>query len=131
MLFRSDFFGAPNTIAKIATAVAWTECEDWFAELMITLKHNRDLLTSWANSHDLAYVAPEGTYLGWFDLGKTRIGSEPEAQVALLEKSKVRLGVGSDFSQFTELDTHSWVRINLATSTSNLEEILERITAQL
>lgn len=129
--FPTDFFGAPNTIAKIATAVAWTECEDWFTELMITLKHNRELLTSWATSHDLPYVAPEGTYLGWFDLGKTRIGSEPEAQVALLEKSKVRLGVGSDFSQFTELDTHSWVRINLATSTSNLEEILKRITAQL
>jgi len=44
-----------------------------------------------------------------------------------LENAKVRLATGSDYTKHTDIDTHSWARLNFATNEENLREILKRI----
>ena len=59
-----DYFGQPSTLSRVATVAAWTESDDWLAELLGLLARNRDLITTWA--HDIGvtdYHAPEATYL--------------------------------------------------------------------
>jgi cystathionine beta-lyase len=77
------------------------------------------------------YHAPEATYLAWLDLSLTKAGAAPEATEYILEHAKVRLATGSDYSQRTVIDTHSWVRLNFATNEETLREILKRVGSVL
>ncbi len=128
-----DYFGAPNTIGKVATAVAWSECDDWLDDLNEQLATNRAMINEWVDTFDgkVKYHAPEATYLAWLDLSLTKAGAAPEATEYILEHAKVRLATGSDYSQHTVIDTHSWVRLNFATSEENLQEILKRVGSVL
>ena len=128
-----DYFGAPNTIGKIATAVAWTDCDDWLDDLNEQLATNRAIINEWVDTFDgkVKYHAPEATYLAWLDLSLTKAGAAPEATEYILEHAKVRLATGSDYSQHTVIDTHSWVRLNFATNEETLREILRRVGSVL
>ena len=124
-----DYFGAPNTLGKVATAVAWSECDEWLLELNEQLAKNRAIIDEWVATFDgkVKYHAPEATYLAWLDLSCTKAGATPEATEYILENAKVRLATGSDYTKHTDIDTHSWVRLNFATNEENLREILKRI----
>jgi len=124
-----DYFGAPNTLGKVATAVAWSECDEWLLELNEQLAKNRAIIDEWVATFDgkVKYHAPEATYLAWLDLSRTKAGAAPEATEYILENAKVRLATGSDYTKHTDIDTHSWVRLNFATNEENLREILKRI----
>ena len=124
-----DYFGAPNTLGKVATAVAWSQCDDWLVELNEQLTKNREIVDEWVATFDgkVKYHAPEATYLAWLDLSRTKAGAAPEAADYIIENAKVRLATGSDYTLHTEIDTHSWVRLNFATSEENLREILRRV----
>lgn len=128
-----DYFGAPNTLGKVATAVAWSECDDWLVELNEQLSRNRAIIDEWVTTFDgkVKYHAPEATYLAWLDLSRTKAGAAPEATEYILENAKVRLATGSDYTKHTDIDTHSWVRLNFATNEENLREILKRVGAVL
>lgn len=128
-----DYFGAPNTIGKVATAVAWTDCDEWLADLNQHLAHNRAIIDEWVAAFDgkVKYHAPEATYLAWLDLSRTKAGAAPEATEYILENAKVRLATGSDYTLHTSIDTHSWVRLNFATDEETLREILGRVGSVL
>jgi cysteine-S-conjugate beta-lyase len=106
-----------------ATVAAWSSRGTaWLGELLPYLAHGRDLVTRWAREHVPAapYGPPEGTYLAWLDLGL------PQAGRYLLEHARVALSGGPAFGA-----SHSFVRLNFATSHSVLEEILRRMAAAL
>ncbi|MFG1969354.1 MalY/PatB family protein [Nonomuraea fuscirosea] len=123
-----DFFGTPSILSRVATLAAWQRSEDWLAGLMRTLERNRRLIGEWAASlpWDPGYHSPQGTYLSWLDFTASPVGGdEPAARLERL--ARVKLSEGAEFSQHTTVDTAAFARLNFATSTPNLAEILDRL----
>ena len=118
--------GRPSRFGVDATIAAWTDAEEWLAEVMGYLEANRDTVTRWAASRPkIGYRVPEGTYLAWLDCRELKLPSTPYD--FFLESARVALGNGPDFGMAGE----GHVRLNFATSTEILEEILARMSHAL
>ena len=121
-----DFFGTPSIMSRLATVAAWRESAAWQRRTMEVLERNRRRITDWAQTHpEIGYVEPEATYLSWLDFSETTIGRDPAG--IILEKGRVQLSPGEDFTQLTDLDTSSYARLNFATTPDNLDTVLSRI----
>ena len=126
----TNLYGSPSGLSIVAHTAAWTESEEWLAEVMAVLSANRDTIAQWAARLGLTHHAPEATYLAWLGFGGTR-AARGEAAEYLENRAKVMLNPGSHFSRGTGLDTRSWARINFATTEGTLLEILDRIERSL
>lgn len=122
-----DVYGTPSTLSRIATVAAWREADDWLDRLRQVLAGNRQAIVDWAAMRpDLRFHAPEATYLAWVDFSRTGLrADDPSADILL--HGRARLSDGAEFSQFTDVETASFARINFATSPENLAEVLRRV----
>ena len=64
----------------------------------------------------------EATYLSWIDFAGTSIAAGPAA--AILERGRVMLNAGADFSRHTDLATTTFARLNFATDDVVLGRVL-------
>ena len=118
--------GRPSRFGVDATIAAWTDSEEWLATVMRYLESNRDAVSRWAASRpEVGYRAPEGTFLAWLDCRDLNLPGTPYD--FFLESAKVALGNGPDFG--TPGEQH--VRLNFATSTEILDQILARMSHAL
>lgn len=126
-----DYYGQPGIIGRAATVAAWTECDAWLADLMTLLSANRDVVAGWAdrNLGENACTPPEATYLAWLDVARRLPHPAPAAHIERL--GKVKLVEGAEFSDTTTMDTSGFVRLNFATDTATLTEILRRMETAL
>jgi cystathionine beta-lyase len=124
-----DYFGQPSILSRVATVAAWRENDSWLTRLMHQLTENRALVTEWAQSlfGQGSFHPPQATYLAWLGLVGTSSGPEP---AKYLERAKVKLSEGTEFSQGTAANTSSFARLNFATSADNLRRIFTRITQE-
>jgi cysteine-S-conjugate beta-lyase len=125
-----DFFGTPSVLSQVATVAAWRESDAWLTDLMRTLEQNRRLIADWAVTlpWNPRYHSPQGTYLSWLDFTDRSITAPAEH---LERVAKVKLSEGAEFSRHTTVDTAAFARLNFATSTSNLLEVLDRIATAM
>jgi cysteine-S-conjugate beta-lyase len=121
----AGFLPHPGGLAFAAAQAAYTECEDWVAELLPYLRANRDFAVDYVQKHfpDVGITCPEATYLAWLDWRKASIGDKPFD--FFLEKARVAFGDGAIFGKAGE----GFVRLNLGTQRSVLAEALERVRA--
>lgn len=125
-----DYFGTPSVLSRVATVAAWRHGQSWHAKTMAVLEQNRRRIRQWADTHpELGYHDPEATYLSWIDFGRTALANDPAAHI--LERGRVQLSGGADFTQHTELDTAAFARLNFATTPALLEQILDRCDTAL
>lgn len=125
-----DYFGTPSVLSRIATVAAWQDSGDWHRSVLRLLTGNRERVTAWARSHPgLDYVPPEATYLAWLGFARTGLPGPPAP--ALLKRARVHLSAGDEFTQHTPVPSSSFARLNFATSTDVLDEILHRLDAAL
>lgn len=125
-----DYFGTPSVLSRIATVAAWEHGDGWRRQTLSLLERNRRRVRLWADSHpELRYHEPEATYLSWLGFGRTPLAGDPAAQI--LERGRVQLSAGADFSQHTDVDTAGFARLNFATTPAVLEEILARTDTAL
>ena len=120
-------FGGPNVLAQEAALAALTQCDDWLDSVLGYLKHNRDVLAGFVQTHlpGVTMNLPEATYLAWLDMRGAGLGDEPAK--ALVERAKVGLNEGATFGR----GGAGHVRLNFATSTEILQQGLDRIRAAL
>ena len=125
-----DYFGTPSVLSRIATVAAWRESDDWQQSVLRLLTHNRDRVTEWAAGHpELGYRPPEATYLAWLDFARAGLPVAPAAE--MLKQARVHLSAGAEFTQHTPVASDSFARLNFATTTAVLDEILHRIDTAL
>ncbi len=112
--------GIGNIFGLEALKSAYNKCEEWYFELLDTLKKNRDFVVHFIKTKMplLECFTPEATYLLWIDCSKTGLENP---QKFFLEKAKVYLNDGKDFGD------PKFVRLNFATSIDILKEALERM----
>ena len=117
----------PNIFAAGIMEAAYTQCDDWIEQVNAYLDENYEFLKKYLekNMPELEVIPSEGTYMAWVQTEKLQISPE-ELEKFFIEDAKVSVYMGSRYGKHTD----SFIRINIATSRSYLQEALERIRAQ-
>lgn len=115
--------GGPSALSMAATEAAWRAGAAWLDAVMAQLQKNRETVAGFV-ARELPAVKlcpPQATYLAWLDCSALKL--PVPATKFFLDKAKVGLSPGSDFSSFTQ----DFARLNFATSPEILDEILSRM----
>lgn len=116
-----------SLLGGFATAIAYSEGEEWLDGVLKTLDSNRyflrDLLTK--KIPEVRYRVPNCTYLAWLDFEALNLGRNPSE--VLLSRGRVALSPGKTFSP----KTASFVRLNFATSPEILTEAVDRMVVAI
>tara|TARA_B100000085_G_C18509459_1_gene499000 strand:+ start:318 stop:1406 length:1089 start_codon:yes stop_codon:yes gene_type:complete len=119
--FPEHYFGQPSSFGAAATVAAWESGEPWLRNILMQLHENRDFLIKAFAETNIKMDSPQATYLAWLNFSNTNISKAPSK--VILQKGRVALEPGSKFG----LQSHSFARLNFATSPELLESIVERI----
>lgn len=117
----------PNIFATGIMEAAYTQCDEWIEQVNAYLDENYEFLKKYLekNMPELEVIPSEGTYMAWVQTERLQISPE-ELEKFFIEDAKVSVYMGSRYGKHTD----SFIRINIATSRSYLQEALERIRAQ-
>ena len=115
--------GKVNRFGVEATVAAWSNCRDWFQQVMDALQKNRQRVGAFIASElpAVRHYSPEAGYLAWLDCRELTLPRPP--QQFFLEHARVALSDGTEFG--TPGQGH--VRLNFGTSQPILDELLERM----
>ena len=110
-----------------AAITAWQHGAGWLDELVGLFERHRRLVTDVlaAELPAAGCHPPASTFLAWLDLSPFDLGPNPAAR--LVERAQVRTSEGHEFGTGGE----GHVRLNFGTSTTLLEEILDRLVRAL
>lgn len=119
-----DLLGVLDVMGVAATKAAWEKGDAWLAAVLDHLRANRDLIASTlaARAPAIGYYPPQATYLAWLDCRELETATEPAAFFE--EKAKVLILPGEGFGP----GGTGFARLNFATSSEILTEILTRMT---
>jgi cystathionine beta-lyase len=107
-----------NVLGLVATEIAFTQCDDWHAELLTYLRANLEYIEQQvASINGLRMLKVEATFLAWIDA--SGLGVENPQQV--FESAGVGPSPGADFGD------QRFVRINFGCPKSMLEEAFNRL----
>lgn len=114
----------PNIFAAAALKPAYTQCMPWLKAMNHFIDENIEYAMDYIQKHlPLFHVAyPQGTYLLWINYKDTGL-TERQIEEFFLRKAKVLVYLGTHFGK----EWGGYVRINIATSFEQLQEILTRI----
>lgn len=117
-LYLGNSFGIEAIIA------AYRDADDWLAELLIYLQHNRDYLVDFLKRELplLKLATPESTYLAWIDF--RALGKDDETLLGwLVEKARLALDPGTKFG----VEGSGHMRLNFGCPRQLLTEALESL----
>lgn len=121
------FAHGASTPGVLANTAAYTDGEEWLADVLIYLDGNRRLLADLLAERlpAVRYTPPEGTYLAWLDCRELGVEGPPARH--FLQRAGVALIDGADCG--TAGAGH--VRLNIATPRTVLRTIVERMATSL
>lgn len=110
-----------------AAIAAWRHGAGWLDDLVALFDRHRRMVVDVlaAELPDVGCHLPASTFLAWLDLSALELGPEPAA--VLVKSAGVRTSEGSEFG----IGGAGHVRLNFGTSTSLLEEMLDRLVGAL
>lgn len=114
-----------NMIGYKACEIAYTQCQEWLAQLLEVIRHNYQVCTQFIEKHlpQITVARLEGTYLLWLDLRALNLCCEEQEKCMLCED--LYLDEGYLFGE----NGKGFERINLACPTFVLEAAMERLRA--
>lgn len=126
-VFPDRLLGVTHQFGKVATVVAWEQCEPWLASVLPLLDANRARLLEWVSSEGrgMRCYAPEATFLAWLDCRQLKLDRSPFE--FFLEQARVALSDGAEFGP----PGQGFVRLNFGTSREILDDILARMSGAL
>jgi cystathionine beta-lyase len=118
----------PAPLAITAVKAAYTQCDDWLAQLLDYLDSNFLFMETFLKKHlpKARFIIPQGTYLGWIDFSDYGYKDE-ELATLLLKKAHVLLESGTIFGP----EGTGFQRINVACPRATLEQGLQQIAGVL
>jgi len=128
---REQLAGQPpgpsiNVLGMRASLAAWTEASGWLDTVVEYLDVNRRLVAEALaeGMPEIRHHMPEATYLSWLDC-RSLGASDPAAYFR--ERARVELNPGSSYNPGGD----GFVRLNFATATPVLRQILDRMVDSL
>lgn len=118
----AHLFGATNLMGAAAAEAAWRDGDEWLSAVLAHLDAQRHLVASLIAEHlpSVVYTPPAATYLAWLDCRALGWGDDPSVQ---FRERGVRLSEGPNFGS----EGHGFARLNFATSSDILREIVARM----
>lgn len=118
---------SPHVFVIPATIAAYNDSEEWLDELSSYIKDNFEVLYAWFDKHmpKAKVMKSDSSFLAWIDLRDVFV-SEDEMREFFIS-ANLTMVVGSYFVQ----DGEGWVRLNVGTQRSILEEALRRMEEAL
>ncbi len=114
-----------NAPAQYAALAALEGPQDFVAAMRDAYHERRDAAAAQLDGAGVGYLLPQGAFYMWVDV-RDRCGGDVKAwSLELLRRRHVAVAPGTTFGDGGE----GWVRISLATETSELLEGLERLAA--
>lgn len=116
----------PTFFAVPALEVAYTECDQWLAELQAYIRENISFTEHFFAEHmpELKIVRSEGTYLLWIDC--SAISRNESVLIDWIQnKSRVSVSFGTSFGA----DGEGFIRLNLGAPRALLQEAFERMAS--
>lgn len=112
-----------NILGFVAAHAAYSQCDDWLADVQAYLTANRDFAVRYIRQHmpQLRTTVPEATYLLWLDCRATPFADQP--QQFFLEQAKVAVNDGKWFGG----GGAGFVRLNFGCTRATLAEALARM----
>ncbi len=125
--FPRHIRGGMGILGLYASIAAWRESQAWLDAVAQHLEANRNAVVDTLARRMPAIHChePEGTYLAWLDCSRLELPTSPAAH--FLEHGRVALSDGRHFGNGWE----KYVRLNFATSSEILEQVLQRMTDAL
>lgn len=119
--------GHVNVMGYTAAIAAYTEGNEWLAQVLNYLKDNRDFAVDFVRDKlpGVTTTVPEATYLTWLDCRQTDIENNPHR--FFLDQAGVALNDGIDFGPCGQ----GFVRLNFACPRSVLAQALEQMRQAL
>lgn len=111
-------------LAAAAQIAAYTHSETWLDEALHYICNNILLLQRFMRRYypDCTIYLPEGTYLVWIDVSRTRYSGDHLSEI-LESEARIRVNKGADYG----ISGRHCIRINLACHRVVLEEALRRL----
>jgi cystathionine beta-lyase len=112
-----------NVLGMRANLAAWTEADSWLDTVLDYLDVNRRLVAEVVAERlpEVRHHMPQATYLSWLDF--RAVGCVPEPATFFRERGRIELNPGSNYNPGGD----GFVRLNFATPTPVLREILDRM----
>lgn len=124
---KNQLFNLPfvNSIGTAAARAAFSECDDWLADLRVYLRENRDFTYAYLHEHfpGIRASLPPATYLMWIDFRALDLPQAPGQ--FFLEEGRVALNEGTIFGD----EGAGFARLNFATQRDTLTAALNRLLA--
>ncbi len=118
--------GGRSSLGLAAVKAAWTEGQPWLDHILAQLRTHRDSVAAFVARYPaIKHTPPEATYLAWLDCRDLDLSVSP--QRFFLDQARVALSNGAAFGA----EGRGFVRLNFATSSPVLNDILARMAAVL
>lgn len=123
-LTESLHVGNGNIFGITASIAAYTSGYEWLQDLIRYIDKNVSFAIDFINKNipGISAVKPEATYMLWLDCTGLQMGVK-ELQSLFIKNARVGLNEGSTFGPGGE----GFMRMNVATSMTNVEQALEQI----
>lgn len=123
--FMNHLHLSANRFGIEMTRIAYTFGEGRRQELIANIKTNIGIVKAMLQGQDLSIMEPQAGYLMWIRLNKLKQSDVDAFVLALAKETHVLLERGSRF-----LDNYdNFIRINVATSTTLLQEAMKRFVS--
>ena len=121
--------GPFDILGAEALMAAWRHSDDWLAAVKTQLAENRQMVTKFISKRlpDVKYIAPEATYLAWFDCSELDLPTDKTVTEYFLDNARIAFNDGKKFGPGYD----RYTRLNFATSPEILEMVLERMAGTL
>lgn len=116
---------SPNRFGVLISTAAYTQGEAWLEGLLEYLDGNRRLFDAGIQQiKGLKSMRLEATYLAWVNFAET--GLSPQQ---VIDKVQKEAGIAASYGATFGSGGETYLRFNLATPRSRIEQALERLTA--
>lgn len=115
-------FHTLNMLGQVASYACYKHGEEWLKELKEYLQGNLEYLEcEFSNLKKIKMIKPQGTYLVWLDMSE--LGLKDELYDKVKNVCKLWVNEGYTFGE----EYKDFIRINIATQRSRLEELVSRL----
>jgi len=122
--YEKNSVTSPNVPGQIAMTTAYEDCDVWLDQCAAYIKENLEITQRYIDKYFDGWemMDMDSSYLPWIDVSNAKLNMHEIAEV-MAKDAGVVVGIGDDYVA----DADNFLRLNLGTSHSVIEEAMSRM----